>query len=41
MNFIERCLEWKPEIRMTPVEALEHTWVINGLKELGFQKKNS
>ncbi|KAJ1549044.1 Dual specificity tyrosine-phosphorylation-regulated kinase [Cladochytrium tenue] len=27
VDFIARCLVWEPEIRMTPVEALEHEWL--------------
>ncbi|KAJ3206468.1 Dual specificity tyrosine-phosphorylation-regulated kinase, partial [Dinochytrium kinnereticum] len=27
IDFIERCLEWDPELRMTPDEALRHEWM--------------
>ena len=27
LNFIERCLEWDPLLRMTPKEALEHPFI--------------
>lgn len=27
LDFIARCLEWEPERRLCPVEALEHEWV--------------
>ncbi|KAI8801542.1 hypothetical protein BJ742DRAFT_744457 [Cladochytrium replicatum] len=28
INFIERCLTWDPEKRMTPSEALQHEWIL-------------
>lgn len=28
LDFIERCLTWDPEARMTPEEALEHPWMM-------------
>jgi len=31
VNFIERCLDWNPETRMTPEEALKHIWILEGL----------
>lgn len=31
LNFISRCLEWDPEKRITPFEALMHDWIIEGL----------
>ena len=30
-DFINRCLEWDPEKRITPFEALMHDWIIEGL----------
>jgi dual specificity tyrosine-phosphorylation-regulated kinase 2/3/4 len=30
-NLISRCLEWNPEKRITPDEALKHVWVLKGL----------
>jgi dual specificity tyrosine-phosphorylation-regulated kinase 2/3/4 len=27
LDFIEKCLEWNPTIRLTPGEGLEHSWV--------------
>lgn len=27
LDFIQRCLEWDPEARMTPVQALRHAWL--------------
>ncbi len=31
IDFIEKCLIWDPEKRMTPDEALKHVWVVKGL----------
>ena len=31
VNFVERCLEWDPEKRMTPDEAIRHQWILEGL----------
>ena len=31
LDFIERCLDWNPETRINPVEALMHDWIIEGL----------
>jgi dual specificity tyrosine-phosphorylation-regulated kinase 2/3/4 len=30
-DFITQCLEWDPEKRITPFDALMHTWIIEGL----------
>ncbi|CAH1122170.1 unnamed protein product [Ceutorhynchus assimilis] len=27
LDFIKRCLEWDPDVRMTPVQALRHAWL--------------
>ena len=27
LDFIKRCLEWDPELRMTPAQALRHPWL--------------
>lgn len=27
LDFVEKCLEWEPWKRMTPEEALEHSWI--------------
>lgn len=27
LDFIERCLEWDPDLRMTPSRALRHAWL--------------
>lgn len=34
MDFIDKCIEWKPEKRMQPAEAFEHPWIQAGLQEL-------
>ena len=31
LDFVSRCLEWDPEKRMDPDEALRHVWVLKGL----------
>ena len=31
IDFVKRCLEWDPEKRITPYEALMHQWIIEGL----------
>lgn len=33
LDFLERCFEWHPEKRLTPLEALHHEWVLEGLPE--------
>lgn len=33
LDFLERCFEWHPAKRMTPLEALHHEWVLEGLPE--------
>ena len=30
-DFIEKCLDWNPDTRMTPDDALKHIWVLKGL----------
>ncbi len=27
VDFIDKCIEWKPEKRMTPFEAFDHPWI--------------
>jgi len=34
VDFIDCCLEWKPEKRMTPEDAFKHPWIKTGIKEL-------
>jgi dual specificity tyrosine-phosphorylation-regulated kinase 2/3/4 len=31
LNFVTKCLEWDPETRLTPDEALRHIWILKGL----------
>ena len=33
LDFIERCFDWNPLTRMTPLEALHHDWILEGLPE--------
>lgn len=33
IDFLERCFEWHPEKRMTPLEALHHEWILEGLPD--------
>lgn len=40
VDFIDKCLEWKPEKRMTPQQGFEHPWIQAGLKELGYKIKS-
>jgi dual specificity tyrosine-phosphorylation-regulated kinase 2/3/4 len=30
-EFVQKCLEWNPNERMTPDEALKHVWILKGL----------
>lgn len=30
-DFVQKCLEWNPQKRMTPDMALKHVWVLKGL----------
>lgn len=34
VDFINHCLEWKPDKRMTPEDAFRHPWIKAGIKEL-------
>ncbi len=31
LDFVQKCLEWDPEVRLTPDEALRHIWILKGL----------
>ena len=33
LDFIDQCLDWDPVNRMTPLEALQHEWILEGLPE--------
>ena len=30
-DFVKKCLEWDPEKRLSPDDALKHIWVLKGL----------
>lgn len=34
IDFLDNCLEWKPEKRMTPDQSFKHPWIKAGIKEL-------
>ncbi|CAG9333127.1 DYRK4_1 [Blepharisma stoltei] len=34
LNFIERCIDWNPDTRMTPQEAAFHPWIQEGFEGL-------
>ena len=34
VDFINCCLEWKPDKRMSPEDAFRHPWIKAGIKEL-------
>jgi serine/threonine protein kinase len=34
VDFIDKCLEWKPEKRITPEQAFKHPWIKAEIKEL-------
>ena len=31
LDFVEKCLDWNPETRMSPDDALRHVWILKGL----------
>ena len=31
LDFVSKCLEWDPEKRMDPDDALRHVWILKGL----------
>lgn len=33
-NFIQQCLAWDPELRLTPSKALEHPWLLGAKRSL-------
>lgn len=34
VDFIDKCLEWKPEKRLAPEQGFQHPWIKAGIKEL-------
>ena len=32
LDFISKCLCWSPELRMKPIDGLDHPWITEGLK---------
>ena len=33
LDFLSKCFHWHPAERMTPLEALHHEWILEGLPE--------
>jgi dual specificity tyrosine-phosphorylation-regulated kinase 2/3/4 len=33
IDFLDQCLDWDPVRRMTPLEALQHPWILEGLPD--------
>ena len=33
LNFLESVLRWDPKSRLTPKEALQHPWIIEGIPQ--------
>lgn len=33
LDFLDRCFKWHPLQRMTPLQALQHPWILEGLPE--------
>lgn len=34
VDFISKCVEWDVQERLDPEEALNHEWIMEGLKEI-------
>ena len=34
IDFLEKCLEWDVDQRLDPEKALNHEWILEGLKEI-------
>jgi dual specificity tyrosine-phosphorylation-regulated kinase 2/3/4 len=32
LDFLDKCFEWDPEKRLTPVEAFSHEFIVEGLR---------
>lgn len=41
IDFVRRCLEWDPQIRMTPAQALRHPWLVRRKLPLPPNKSSS
>ena len=33
IDFVKKCLCWEPELRLKPMEGLDHPWIMEGLKK--------
>ncbi|KDD71289.1 hypothetical protein H632_c5369p0, partial [Helicosporidium sp. ATCC 50920] len=33
LEFFHACLRWEPELRLTPAQALQHAWLVEGAEE--------
>lgn len=34
VDFISKCIEWDTAERLTPEQALNHPWIVEGLREI-------
>jgi len=41
IRFIDACLHWDPELRLTPEEALCHEWILDGFDSSHLLQKQS
>jgi dual specificity tyrosine-phosphorylation-regulated kinase 2/3/4 len=39
IDFIDKCIEWKVEDRLTPEQAQQHEWIKEGLREISKENK--
>lgn len=39
IDFIDKCIEWKVEERLSPEKAQEHEWIKEGLREISKENK--
>jgi hypothetical protein len=40
VDFVDKCIEWKLEDRLTPELAQQHEWIKEGLREISKEGKN-
>ncbi len=33
-DFVSKCIEWEAMYRMTPEEAFNHPWIVEGVKQI-------